>query len=58
MTQSTEINKGVHQGYPLSPSLFNIEKWNTDDIKGIQIKRNKQVKTLLFLRMIGHNSRV
>jgi hypothetical protein len=54
MTQSVEINRGVCQGCPLSPTLFNIyineiiSKWNTDNVKGIQITRNKEIKTLLF----------
>jgi hypothetical protein len=53
-TQSVEINRGVRQGCPLCPTLFNIyineiiSKWNTDDVKGIQITRDKEIKTILF----------
>jgi hypothetical protein len=25
-----------------------ISEWNTDDIKGLKISRNKEIKTLLF----------
>jgi hypothetical protein len=54
MTQSVEINRGVHQGCPLSPTLFNtyinkiLPEWNTNNIGGIQLTRNKEIKTLVF----------
>ena len=49
-----EINKGVRQGYPLSPTLFSIyldeiiTKWQKQDITGIKLSINQQMSTLLF----------
>jgi len=49
-----EINKAVHQGYPLSPTLFNIyldeiiTKWQNQDVTGIKLSKNQQLSTLLF----------
>jgi hypothetical protein len=54
MSEYIPINRGVRQGCPLSPTLFNIhlneiqEIWETQGIKGIQISRNKCLNTLLF----------
>jgi hypothetical protein len=44
--KSVEINKGVCQGCPLSPTLFNtyldeiITKWQKQDITGIKLSKN------------------
>jgi len=54
LSKPVEINKGVHQGFPLSPKLFNIyldeiiTKWQNQDITGIKLSKNQQLSKLLF----------
>jgi len=54
LSKSVEINKGVRQVCPLSPTLFNIyldeiiTKWQKQDITGIKLSKNQQLSMLLF----------
>jgi hypothetical protein len=54
LSKSVEINKGVPQRCPLSPTLFSMyldeitTKWQKQDITGIKLSKNQQRSTLLF----------
>jgi hypothetical protein len=54
VTQSVDISRGVRQGCRLSPTLLImhvnkiLSEWNTRDIQGMQLTRNKHIKTLHF----------
>jgi len=54
LSKPVEINKGVGQGCPLSPALFNIYsdkiiiKWQNQNITRIKLSKNQQLSELLF----------
>jgi hypothetical protein len=54
LSKLAEINKGVHQCCPLSPTQCNIRlgeiitKWQKTDITGIPLSKNKLLLTSLF----------
>jgi hypothetical protein len=54
ISKLVEINKGVRQGFPLSPTLFNIHldeiitKWQKHDKIAIKLSENQHLSKLLF----------
>ena len=54
LSKQLELNKGVDQCCPISPTLFNIHlddiitKWLKQDMTGIKLSKNQQRSTLLF----------
>jgi transcription initiation factor TFIIIB Brf1 subunit/transcription initiation factor TFIIB len=54
MLARIRVNKGGRQGYPLSPTLFNIyldeiiSMWQKQDKTEIKLSKNQQLSILLF----------
>ena len=53
LSKPVEINKGIRQGCPLSPTLFSVHlceiitKWQNQDMTGIKLSNYQQLSTLL-----------